>query len=250
MGAEHVSSAVSMRLPASARCLLLVLRLAIASASHEGNQRQIDLGAEQFAPGALKAQLLAGYDKAMRPSEYLARMRGERFAPPEAVDVQMYVESIPYVNQIEQTYALDGYFRAWWHDPRLNYSGLDSRAELVLSSADEIWRPDLYFELAEAILLSSPTLSGQSLFVYPDGTVWWSRQARLQLRCCMKFAKMPFDKQRCPVRLGLYSQTASEAVLHWRATGLQAIVGRVRDTWRAINVTQVRSPHDLPMISP
>jgi len=54
------------------------------------------------------------------------------------------------------------------------------------------------------------------LTVQPDGSVFWSRQSSVELRCSMYFGNIPFDTQRCTYTLGMYSQTAAEVYLTWK----------------------------------
>ena len=69
------------------------------------------------SPSKELAHLLTGYDKVQRPSAWEAQQLGEAFAPPEQVEVQIYVESIPYIHQLTQSYGLNGYMRLWWREP-------------------------------------------------------------------------------------------------------------------------------------
>ena len=185
-------------------------------------------------------RLLSGYDKVLRPSAWEAQQLGEAFAPPEQVEVQMYVESIPYIHQLTQTYGLNGYMRLWWREPRL--SDANRTSNLVFTANDglapRLWLPDLYFELAESVHFAAPGAEGESIVVKPDGGIWWSRQARLRLRCCMEFRRMPFDTQRCPVRMGSYANSASEIELRWKPEALPGVIGLHRDTWEVTGALQ------------
>ena len=186
----------------------------------------------------LIATLLTGYDRQLRPSAWLS---GGESAAPEHVDVQMYVEALSFVEQTEQAYGLNGYLRLWWHDPRLQFNRSEA---LVFSGADKItgsiWLPDIYFEHAVAVHLAAKEPDGWSLTIHPDGKIWWSRQARLQLRCCMMFHRLPFDVQRCPMRMGAYAYSTSQMVLHWKrnSTALVNVVNQHAETWNVTDILQ------------
>eukprot|EP00966_Prymnesium_polylepis_P091816 2125482-Prymnesium_polylepis.1 len=61
--------------------------------------------------------------------------------------------------------------------------------------------------------------AAEALYVYPDGRVFWSRQTSFTLQCQNNNDRMPFDDQRCPFVMGLYSQTVEDVVLSWRSNG-------------------------------
>merc|ERR1712025_338072 len=58
--------------------------------------------------------------------------------------------------------------------------------------------------------------AGEMMSVSPDGTVFWSRQARFTLSCQMDMALLPFDSQQCSHMAGLYSQKAEHVQLRWK----------------------------------
>ena len=60
-----------------------------------------------------------------------------------------------------------------------------------------LWLPDWYFEQAGNLKLGdfSDNNFGSQLFIKPSGQVFWSRQARIELRCTMDF-KVPPQKKK------------------------------------------------------
>ena len=153
-----------------------------------------------------------------------------RAAAHTAVTMQIYVDRFHPLDQNAKTWGLDGFVRAWWTDLRLRYWREDNAtcASMVPEdfhlSRDEtrrIWRPDLYWE--DAVDVKLPALemgytdgAGEMMSVSPDGTVFWSRQARFTLTCPMDLALLPFDSQQCSHMAGLYSQKADHVQLRWK----------------------------------
>ena len=155
------------------------------------------------------------------------------------VTMQIYVDRFHPLDQNAKTWGLDGFVRAWWTDLRLRYRREDNAtcASMVPEdfhlSRDEtrrIWRPDLYWE--DVVDVKLPALemgytdgAGEMMSVSPDGTVFWSRQARFTLSCQMDMALLPFDSQQCSHMAGLYSQKADHVQLRWKPEA-EAIANR------------------------
>ena len=180
---------------------------------------------------------LKGYNRAIRPTLAAQGCSVDGFdnvgsAPAEQVEVQLYVSALHSLSQRDMEYMVEGYFRLWWFDQRLaldsNYSETlmngDPRAcgeyanFPAREAASRIWTPDAYFDEAnQEVLGNTAGGSGDMLRVWRNGSVMWSRRARLLLRCPLHFGAMPFDRQYCKVRVGLYSHTVSEVNLTWAA---------------------------------
>ena len=148
-------------------------------------------------------------------------------APPTRVKLQVYVTRFHQLDQDAQTYGFDGYFRAWWNDPRLRFNSTQCIAghspELSLSrqEAAQIWKPDFYWEGSLKVVLPDAVAgikdgAGESLTVSTGGDAFWSRQARFTLACPMRLLQLPFDTQRCAYTVGVYSDKAEQVTISWR----------------------------------
>jgi hypothetical protein len=109
-------------------------------------------------PSRLKKRLLFNYgDRTIRPAEaaFEANLMGESVScgqvaavPPEEISVQFYVDQFMPLNEVSQTFGLNGYLRAYWMDTRLAYNSSDEGGctdELSLSTFEEralIWKPE------------------------------------------------------------------------------------------------------------
>jgi hypothetical protein len=183
---------------------------------------------------AIKQMLLGAYgDPNVRPGVQTAISggaweSGQCVQPADVIHMQIHVTRMLSVDSIKKTWAMDGYLRLWWQDPRLafdasNITDGSSCVEFLEFSGNErsqLWAPDIYLEDAVKFErgLGSKTKGGLAQYfrVSSDGTVSSSQQTRFELSCNMDFKDAPFDTQRCPLALGLYSQTTSEVQLVWR----------------------------------
>lgn len=170
-------------------------------------------------------------------------------APPDSVTTNFYIDKLT-VNQKTLTYTLDGYLRAYWKDPRLAFNQSCGVNKLNLKGRSYlIWLPDFYFEKAQTISLgTAPRAEG--LEVYPDGSIWWSRQSSIMLSCSMYFGNLPFDDQKCKYMLGMYSQSALEVSLTWSVDSTTGAIKSLSNfenvgtaTWTTLDVEPKNSEY-------
>jgi len=160
----------------------------------------------------------------IRPSLAAASASGmcTESVPPEQVTVQVYIDQLLPFDMLRQTYAFDGYLRVWWQDDRLRYNGTANggctdELSLKWKERPRIWKPEFYWEGAKTITMPVENAgTGELLKVYPDGSVWWSRQTSFVLSCPVDADALPFDTQKCVFLMGMYAETAAEVVLRWK----------------------------------
>ena len=163
-------------------------------------------------------------------------------APPDCVDVQVYIDQFQPLDMVHQTFALDGYLRSWWNDPRLAYGGSSCTDGVISFKEPErrrIWKPEFYWEGAKEITLphhAGVPDRGELLKVYPNGDVFWSRQVAFVLSCpfARNLGRLPFDTQSCTFLMGMYAETAAEVQVRWRpgATALSNWDGACLAEWQ------------------
>jgi len=207
------------------RHLLLASSLLMSQGVHAALETSIDV----------TDRLLANYGPiSMRPKvaemqRGLAPSTCQTDPPPEDVRTQFWVDQYHPLNINGQTFAFDGYLRAWWSDARLAYGnngtasgGCVKELDFKERERNQIWKPEFYWEGAKEIKLPSRLRgTGELLKVYPSGLVWWSQQVTIELNC--PFAQgsnldfLPFDTQTCTFTMGMYAETAAEVHLRWRA---------------------------------
>lgn len=165
---------------------------------------------------ALFRCMLTGYEKTSRPG--LDSNKCETNMPPVSVTSQFVVKVLTKVDQRLGSYEVEGYMRLRWRDERLAFnSSAYCQPSIVLTSATGLWVPDVYFEHSVTLQLGDGH-DGEVVYIYPDGSVVWSRFARLQMRCSMGFGQLPFDTQNCLFLSGIWSDTTSDVMLTWHDT--------------------------------
>ena len=175
----------------------------------------------------IKGRLLADYGAtSTRPSLSAPARADAQGAPPQADDlrVQGYIEKYHPLDMTNSIYGFDGYLRTWWSDPRLRFNGTANGGDTDKLSfghveRNQIWKPTFYWEGAKKITLpKADTGTGELLEVYPDGSIWWSRQVSFELSC--SFAKsldqLPFDTHTCHFMMGMYADTSTESYVRWK----------------------------------
>ena len=165
---------------------------------------------------AVLDRVLANYDRLTRPGlASAARSSCPADAHVDDVNVTMDVDTLISFSERDGAYTVEGYLRMEWLDSRLAYKVQPERVraveKIVLTSSASFWFPDLYFEH-----MSSHKLAGNGeLFSFdPNGHVFWSRHAKLEVECNMGFGRLPLStrghhRRRTPARL---SRSARDAV--------------------------------------
>lgn len=72
-----------------------------------------------------------------------------------------------------QDFTVDFYFRQYWHDPRLNFSGSSDEDELCISNEmlGRIWWPDTFFANAKMASFHTATTHNAFLRISPNGNI-------------------------------------------------------------------------------
>lgn len=181
--------------------------------------------------------MMTDYKQASRPG--IGSEECVANTPPVSVTSQLVVKALTKIDQRLGSYKLEGYMRLRWRDERLAFNtSACGLAKIVLTSATGLWVPDVYFEHAADINLGD---GGEVVYIYPDGSIVWSRFAQLQLRCSMGFGQLPFDTQNCLFLSGIWSDTAAEVMLTWYdvAAPLGSYISTfdtVAGEWRVVDV--------------
>jgi hypothetical protein len=178
-------------------------------------QRILDeYGSSSVRPGVWKGRLTNG------TLEYAT----------DDVFVQYGVQMFENLDQLKQLWGMHGYFRSWWHDPRLAFNSTEAQTSAIYLSYEQmsmVWQPILYIEdCIEWSDVKQTDGLAESFVIYEDGSVWRSQQRYVSIVCALDLAYMPFDTQTCTLLMGMYTELAHEVHLRWR-DGVEAL-----DGWR------------------
>ena len=158
------------------------------------------------------------YDKDHRPRGWREQPVGSR--PPTQVAVTFIPFRLGAFDTRAQLMTVDVEIDMLWVDPRLAFNGsCASELAAPIAFGDRLpgaWMPSI-FEEPHAAGLWTPRFAIDNLFPsgsYPGffsrehimrveshGIVWYSLRVSADVKCSMDFSKMPWDAQRCPIRI-------------------------------------------------
>ena len=149
--------------------------------------------------------------------------------------MRLAISSFKSVNTVSRRFTVLGYWRTIWRDPRLAYHAGDGAGCYdtgidILEHYGDIWHPGVVINnMGEMELVN---YDGVVLYLYPDGTVIFTRVAprpaannfqatlsrframlSLELTCDMHFGQLPYDTHVCAVNFESYMEPSSEVRL-------------------------------------
>jgi hypothetical protein len=174
----------------------------------------------------------SGYASDTRPNYATAGPAGMDTSSPatyvgaDEILTQIDLGHILSVDQKGGTIQVEGYDRMWWWDKRLAMEDTDrwfcpmkehlmqcsnlatckgyQQDSCMALSADEddidnVWTPEIFVE--NQVDTRGTTITDQSVMVYNNGYVFRERRFIWTLSCKMNFENLPFDTQKCPIKL-------------------------------------------------
>ena len=238
---------------------LLLLLLARARAEDETALKERLIA--DYGPRSTRPAVAATEKRFADPNQCAVAGAPGGAAPPDLVQVQIYVDKYHTLDMASQSYGVGGYLRLLWNDKRLAYNstadgGCVDEILFERREAMNFWKPVLYWEYAKVVKVPSEDKEDgyASMFaVYPNGNVFWSRQFDVTLHCAMYgenikaanseggLATMPFDVQVCPFVLGPYAEDSSKVRVAWRdhpSGGLTNYAGVCLGEWTVLSVLE------------
>ena len=145
-------------------------------------------------------QVLASQDSVMlgeRPSQ-----NGE----PTVIDVNLFVMDVDEIDDVKQTFSIDLFVVARWHDPRLALPETERRGKVRFMMIDDIWTPKI-------LLINDRGLKNQlreGVDVDDYGNMTYKNRVSGELKVNLEFQRFPFDVQQLPIEIVSYEYTADE----------------------------------------
>lgn len=148
-----------------------------------------------------------GYDRQIRP---------QLGKEPLEVEVNIAIRSMGPVDEMNQVFSLDCYFRQYWTDTRLRYNAT-RLTELPMNwqFLNKIWRPDTYIINGKNSYLHKMTVPNRFIRIAPDGRISYSQRLTVKARCQMDLHNFPLDRQLCPLGIGSFGHSARDIVYKW-----------------------------------
>ncbi|KAG8225046.1 hypothetical protein J437_LFUL000024, partial [Ladona fulva] len=137
---------------------------------------------------------------------------------PTVVRTNILIRSMGPVSELDMDYSMDCYFRQYWRDSRLSFTGAGHIKSLSLSikMLERIWRPDTYFHNGKNSYVHTITVPNKLLRIGQDGDILYSMRLTIKANCPMELRNFPMDRQSCPLIIGSYAYTSKQLVYQWQ----------------------------------
>ena len=135
---------------------------------------------------------------------------------PVLADMGLYIEEIPEINEINNTFTVEGRMELIWCDPRLKFDNrgqgsfeifLEEGAQEKLNS---IWWPDVTFVNE----VEDRDIANQELVIHENGTVEYKEKFAVILEAKYNLYKFPFDKQTLEIEIESFAWDERYLQLH------------------------------------
>ncbi len=114
--------------------------------------------------------------------------------PPVEVAAGFFLANLSAAAERSETFEADLYLSFRWHDPRLAFSGTESKRFLEDAATEqlkEMWWPQLEF-----INTGEPEVANRTLELSPDGAVQYKLSVTATFRSDLDLRRFPFDRER------------------------------------------------------
>lgn len=162
---------------------------------------------QRVANQTIRDLLFSNYDKDVRP---------DHGVKPLDVEVDLYVESFANIAEANMEYTLFGYLRHYWTDKRFANKSKEV-IQLKGSTIEHAWMPDTYISNSRQSNLRQKDSEAEStLFIYTDGSMFYSKGVKIVASCAMDLKDFPMDTQKCGLSLGSYGHSLADVNYKWR----------------------------------
>ncbi|MGK7892135.1 MAG: hypothetical protein AB4372_00380 [Xenococcus sp. (in: cyanobacteria)] len=135
---------------------------------------------------------------------------------PVEITIAIDINKIYNIDNINETYTIDGYLTTTWLDKRLAFDSNTQEREIILlendSLADEvrenIWLPTLQF----INTVEAPEIPNRALIIRKDGFVVYVERFTGSFTSYMDFRKYPFDTQEFKVEVESFSYNIQDVI--------------------------------------
>lgn len=135
---------------------------------------------------------------------------------PVVADLGLYIEEIPEINEINNTFVIEGRLDLVWCDPRLKHTDQSGEGFEIFLEEDaqeklnSIWWPDITFTNE----VEGRDIANEELIVHENGTVEYREKFTVTLEAKYDLYKFPFDKQTLEVEIESFAWDERYLQLH------------------------------------
>merc|ERR1711953_647287 len=136
---------------------------------------------------------------------------------PTEVEVNIAIRSMGPIDETQERYTLDCYFRQYWYDERLKFNQSYLIKELAMNwqFLEKIWRPDTFFLNGKDSYLHKIAVPNRFIRIAPDGRISFSQRLTISAKCKMNLQKFPLDSQVCPLQIGSFGHPSTDIIYKW-----------------------------------
>lgn len=126
---------------------------------------------------------------------------------PVIADLGFFIEEIPAINELENTFTVEGRINVIWCDPRLQYTSNDQEKfktyleEQAHSKLQTMWWPDITF----ANEVAKRDTADEILLIHDNGTIEYREKFSVTLEAAYKLIKFPFDNQTLAIEIASFN---------------------------------------------
>lgn len=150
---------------------------------------------------------------------------------PMEIKAQVLIRYINYFDDMKQEVSVQILLRLWWSDSRHRYDNLfrDAPRYVRMVDSTRLWYPDVFILNGKTSFIHDKLKPNINIRIYKNGRTYFSTRITVVLYCSLDLQWHPFDKQKCPLRLELYSLNKDEAYLVWNPSkSTSYIIGKDR----------------------
>ena len=126
-------------------------------------------------------------------------------AGPVIVDLGLHIVELTQVDEVTNTFTIEGFIDLVWCDPRMAYeveSGEEMSEQILLKNKaqtllDEIWWPAVTI----ANQVNGRNIENQELVILSDGTIEYKEKFSAELEAHYDLKKFPFDRQKLEIEI-------------------------------------------------
>ncbi|CAH3143612.1 unnamed protein product, partial [Porites lobata] len=137
------------------------------------------------------------------------------------IDLDVYIDTFGKVEEVNMEIGAYVYFRQQWTDPRIA-NVINSTVWMKGEDIMMLWKPDTacYNSRGETNLDKEDKHIHSVMKLFPNGTVYYSRNTHLVAACDMNLRNFPIDTQNCTFTFGSYGFPNDAVDYRWHRNGV------------------------------
>lgn len=191
--------------------IFLIINFSVIANTDNVIESVASCGQQHYLPSTVQAN-----DKEIYQDYELTFVKSPNPNGPVVVDLGLFIIEVTEVNEISNTFRVEGYLDLIWCDPREAFDKdsmpdnkvfLEENANLKL---EKIWWPELNF-----VNQASPReIDNQLLIIYHDGTIRYEERFDATLEANFNLLKFPFDSQLLEMEIESFTWTNRDLVFN------------------------------------